>query len=208
MRWTAVIVGCLSHLTLSQPDNSLVNSATRKFFFADSHENIDEKQDVAGHHDDAESLPFGKLSDNMSAQYRLSPELTIEQFINKLKRIKKTKQKQPGGPGQSRNKSATKTKLPKQRKPSVSQRPARVKSKQANIPLPGGGTTNDKKITTSASGGVRKTTGRPPTSSRHRPAASKDLKKGPTKADIKIQKQAKNEFITRKPSPDAKGRVN
>ena len=123
MRWTVwrpvIVACCLSHLTLSQPDNSLVNSATRKFFFADSHENIDEKQPGADRQDDAESLPFGKLSDNIAPQYRSSPQLTIEQFINKLKRIKKSKQNQSGGPGQSRNKSATKTKLPKQRKPSV-----------------------------------------------------------------------------------------
>lgn len=206
MKWTAVIVVCLSHLTLSHTHNSLVNSATRKFFFADSHENIDEKQDVAGHHDDAESLPFGKLSDNMSAQYRLSPELTIEQFINKLKRIKKTKQKQPGGPGQSRNKSATKTELPKQRKPLLSQRPEEVKSKQANVPLPG---RNDKKITRS-NGVVRKTTGRPPTTSRHGPTTSKGLKKESTKglADIKIPKQSKTKFVTRKPSHNSKERVN
>ena len=96
MRWTPVIVACLSclsHRAVSVSDNSLVNSATRKFFFADSHENIDENQPaVAGHHHDAESLPFGKLSDKMPAQYRSSPQspqLTIEQFIDKLKRIKK-----------------------------------------------------------------------------------------------------------------------
>ena len=208
MRWTPVIVACLSHLTSSQPDNSLVNSATRKFFFADSHENIDEKRAVAGHHDDAESLPFGNLSDNMPVQYRSSPELTIEQFINKLKRIKKTKQKQSGGPGQSRNKSVTKTELPKQRKPSLSQRPAKVKSKQANVPFPLPGP-SDKKIT-SASGVLRKTTGRTPTTSRHGPTTSKGLKKGSTKglADIKIQKHPKTKFVTRKPSHDAKEKVN
>ena len=207
MRWTPtpVIVGCLSclsHLALSQhPDNSLVNSATRKFFFADSHENIDENQPGAGRQDGAESLPFGKLSDTMlPAQYRSSPQLTIEQFINKLKRIKKTKQNQSGGPKQSRTKSATKTELPKQRKP------GKVKSKQANIPLPG---TNDKKIT-SARGGLRKTTGRPPTTSRHRPTPGQDFKKGPTKglAGVKTQKQTKNKFLTKKPSHNAKGRVN
>ena len=207
MRWTPVIVACLSclsHLALSHSDKALLNSATRKFFFADSHENIDEKQDVAGHHDghqdEAESLPFGRLSDNMPAQYRSSPQLTIEQFINKLKRIKKTKQRQPGGPGQSRDKSATKTKLPKQRKPSISQRPPNVKSKQANVPLPG---TNDKKIT-SASGALGKTTGRTPTTSRH-------LKKGSTRGiqqNTKKQKQSKNKSLNRKPSPDAKGRDN
>ena len=206
MRWTPVILACLpclSPLPLSHSDNSLVNSATRKFFFADSHENIDENQPAGAerHHHDAESLPFGKLSDAMPAQYRSSPQLTIEQFIDKLKKIKKTKQKQPGGLGQSRNKSATKTELPKQRKPSLSQRPAKVKSKQANVPLPG---TNDKKIT-SAKGSLGKTTGRPPTPSRHGPTPSKHLKKGPTKG---VADQSKKKFLTRKPSHDAKGRVD
>ena len=211
MRWTPVILACLpclSPLPLSHSDNSLVNSATRKFFFADSHENIDEKRDVARHQDDAESLPFGKLSDKMPTQYRSSPELTIEQFINQLKRIKKTKQNQSGGPGQSRNKSARKTEKPQQRKPLLSQRPARVKSKQADVPLPV--TTRGDKKMSSARGVLGKTTGRPPTTSRQGTTTRQGLKKGSTNglADIKTQKQSKTKFVPRKPSHGAKERLN
>ena len=206
MRWTPVIVACLpclSPLALSHSDNSLVNSATRKFFFADSPENIDEKRDEAGHQDDAESLPFGKLSDKMPTQYRSSPELTIEQFINQLKRIKKTKQKQSGGPGQS-----IKTAKPQQRKPLLSQRPARVKSKQADVALPG--RRGDKKVSSARGVLLGKTTGRPPTTSRQGTTTRQGLKRGSTNglADIKTKKQSKTKFVPKKPSHGAQERLN
>ena len=171
MRWTAVIVACLSHLTLSHSDNSLVNSATRKFFFADSHENIDEKRGVASYHDDEELLPFGNLEDKPPVQYR-SAQLTIEQFIDKLKEIQKSKQKS------RKNRPEPETRIAKERQKVT-------KSKQENVPLPAKkGKLNDKKISTVLGNSKKK----PPPQLKK----SKVLKKGVTKgvSDSKKKKQS------------------
>lgn len=191
MGWTAVIVACLSHLTLSHSDNSLVNSATRKFFFADSHENIDEKRGVASYHHDSELLPFGNLEDNPPVQYR-SAQLTIEQFINKLKEIQKGKQKL----GLSRNKSEPETRITKEKKPSLSSGQKVTKSKESKVSVSAKtGKLNEKKISS--------VLGKSKTKPTHQ-------KKGVTKGvgDIKRQKQSNKSILNqtkkRKPSSGLK----
>ena len=165
MGWTAVIVACLSHLTSSHSNNSLVNSATRKFFSADRHENIDERPGVASYHD--ESLPFGNLGDNTPPQLR-SAELTIERFIEKLKRI----QEQKNQPSHSRTKS---------------------KSEPANVLLP---VKNDKQNAKKIPSELRKskTSGRSTTKTRNDPRKRKNkgLKKKAVSVsgDVKRQKEA------------------
>ena len=196
MKWTAVIVVCLSHLTLSHTHNSLVNSATRKFFFADSHENIDERPGVASYHDDVELLPFGNLEDNTAAQYRTT-QLTIEQFINKLKRIKKSKEKKPG---HSREKSAPKSS--KKIKSELLPRPKPSKSKQANVPLPSTNDHQTDKKVVNVPGKSKKT----PSAAQHQPKR-KEAEKGVV--DNKRQKQfpkngISNQTTNRKPGTQVK----
>ena len=85
-----------STLSTSNSSTSL-NSATRKFFFADNHENIDEVEHSDGEYKefshlnnfDDSYLPFGKLDDSKASKAKM----TIQQFIDKLKEIKRRKQK-------------------------------------------------------------------------------------------------------------------
>jgi len=85
-----------SSSSTSTADNSTssLKSATRKFFFADNPENVDEDYDgysPAPYHSSDDSLPFGNFGISDSKPISKT-KITIQQFINKLKEIQKKKQ--------------------------------------------------------------------------------------------------------------------
>jgi len=113
---TSVLSSIFSSSTANNSTSSL-KAATRKFFFADNHENVDEDYDsysTAPYHSSDDSLPFGNfgVSDSKPSS---KAKITIQQFINKLKEIqkkKKLKQQPRTDPniktGKTKNKSVAK----------------------------------------------------------------------------------------------------
>ena len=90
---TSVLSSFFSSSTANNSTSSL-KPATRKFFFADNHENVDEDYDsysTAPYHSSDDSLPFGNFGVSDSKPSSSKAKITIQQFINKLKEIQKKK---------------------------------------------------------------------------------------------------------------------